>query len=274
MTMYRWARLDGPVHDVFAGLNVVLATKGAAHDVYKYTTWEVPVTPVRIGGPGATFAIANQDVYALSPDRQAVMQFAGLPDNWVRIGGAAATIVAGAAGLFATHPKTGRIYRYDGTPDRWTHVGEAGAMFAVGDRLYGLTPDRQAVFEYAGTPGGWVRIGGPAAVIVAGADQLIATNPRTGAVYRYEGVPDRWRAIGVPADSFVVNDAGIFALALDKQSVNEYVSDFEGARWIQRGGPADRIFGGGPYLCVLSPRTHELWYTAILRGWPLPAVGG
>ena len=121
-------RLDGHVHDVFAGLNVVLATKGDTHDVYKYTTWEVPVTPVRIGGSRRDIRDRESGHVCTDPGQTAIMQFAGLPDNWVRIGGAAATIVAGAAGLFATNPKTG-IYRYDGTPDRWTHVGEAGAMF-------------------------------------------------------------------------------------------------------------------------------------------------
>ncbi len=75
----------------------------------------------------------------------------------------------------------------------------------------------------------WTQIGGPAATLITGGNDLYATNPDTGDIWQWN----------------------------DQQVVYHY--DGTPYNWTQIGGPADAIAAAGDYLYALSPGTHNVW---------------
>jgi hypothetical protein len=190
------------------------------------TTWGATT----IGGPGAEFVADSRGrLFALTPDRQAVMAYMGWGGNWIQIGGPATHLYAGGPFLFATAPGNGAILRWD--DPLWTQVGGAGSTFAVDDRgtLYGLTPDQQAVFQYSGQGQNWTPVGGPATSLWAGGFTLFATSP-TGDVFRFgpeaprnPGGADQWiwRQAGTPGAAFAADGTGrLYGITPDGQAIN------------------------------------------------------
>lgn len=63
----------------------------------------------------------------------------------------------------------------------------------------------------------------------------------------------------------------VFGLATDRRAVYQYSGT--PMQWELIGGPADRIWGGGPYLCATEPGSGNLWqYTGTPEQWT--QIGG
>ncbi|MDH6580626.1 hypothetical protein [Kitasatospora sp. MAP5-34] len=229
-----WTPIGGPAATLYAGYRVLLATAPGTGNVLYYSSgaW------TQIGGAGAQFAIDGQrHVYALTPDKNAVMEWTGVGQSWIQIGGPASFIVGGTAGLIAAAPDTGNVMLFTG--NGWTQIGGPGAQFAEDDQgnIYGLTPDKSAVMEWNGNQS-WTPIGGPADSIVAGPAGLLATAPGTGNVMLFTG--NGWTQIGGPGAQFAEDSNGdIYGLTPDKSAVMEWTG--VGQSWTQIGGPASFI---------------------------------
>ncbi|MGQ4364752.1 hypothetical protein, partial [Streptomyces sp. SAS_272] len=120
---------------------------------------------------GASFAVAGDTVYGLTPGRDAVYRYDGSGSSWTKIGGPAGQIYAGdwGYGLVATSPSAGDLKAYLGTPDSWRFIGTVGASFAVAtDTVYKLTPTSNAVYRYVGSGLTWTKVGDAAHSIIAG----------------------------------------------------------------------------------------------------------
>ncbi|MFC9825521.1 hypothetical protein ACFWG6_33765 [Streptomyces erythrochromogenes] len=212
----------------------------------RYVVDDPPSVPVPVNG----------DLYALTPDKSAVVVWNG--SSWTAVGGAAADLYAGGAGLFATNPGDGGIYKYNGTPQSWTRIGNAGAAFAVSDRhLFALTPDRSAVMQWSGSGTGWTQIGGAAATIHAGAAGLFATHPGDGSIHRYNGTPNSWTRIGNAGAAFAVNNNALYGLTPDRSAVMRWTGS--GDRWEQVGGPAGSLYAGGTSMVATDPHGGDVF---------------
>ncbi|MEV7547594.1 phospholipase A2 [Streptomyces sp. NPDC089915] len=182
-----------------AGLFAVLPGQG---DIARYQggRWQP------IGGPGAEFAVTNDALYGLSPDRTSVHKWTEAT-GWVTIDGSFEHLYGGGAGIFATAPGSGDVSRYaDGT---WHGLGGPGAEFAVtNDALYRLNTDRTEVEEW--TPeNGWRHAGDPAQHIYGGGKTLLATTPGRGDVAAFSSDDRTWSGAGGPGATFISSRTGI-----------------------------------------------------------------
>ncbi|MFG2334687.1 phospholipase A2 [Streptomyces sp. NPDC048604] len=162
-----WTPIGGPWQTLYAGGAGLFATSQSDGSIHQYDQqtgqWK------RVGDPGAEFAVGTQELYGLAPDRSAVWALTvKLPagaqtwpkakvGEWRPVGGPAQRILAGRAGLFRIDPGTGDISRHSGLS--WTVVGGPGADFAVGRRLFGVSPDRSAVHRYISDDNAWRNTG-------------------------------------------------------------------------------------------------------------------
>jgi Tectonin domain len=96
-----WTQIGGQASHIYGGGWGFVATNPANGDVYRWTGSTVPPfgggTPdpmqwEQIGGPGAAFAIGDDTVYSLTPNRGAVYAYDGSGQSWTQIGGAASAI--------------------------------------------------------------------------------------------------------------------------------------------------------------------------------------
>jgi len=85
-----WFQIGGAATKLYAGGYGIFAISPGTNNIIRYINggWQ------QVGGPGATFAVSNNALYGLSPDRSAVWQYSGSGQGWFQIGGAARTIVA------------------------------------------------------------------------------------------------------------------------------------------------------------------------------------
>jgi hypothetical protein len=56
---------------------------------------------------------------------------------------------------------------------------------------------------------------------------------------------------------FAACTAELFSLAPDKSTVYKYLGS--PMQWKSLDRPADQIFGGGDFLLITSPDTHNVW---------------
>ncbi|MEV6044117.1 hypothetical protein [Streptomyces xanthochromogenes] len=152
-----WIRVGGPAGRLYGGGAGLFATDPVDGRIFAYTgegdAW------VYAGTAGADFAVTDQHLYGLTPDRKAVFRWTGQAGRWSQIGGPASALYAGGSEIYASNEADGGLWRY--RAGLWSHVGEAGVAFgAHGDRLYRLDKDSSAIWERSGTI--WRRIGGPA----------------------------------------------------------------------------------------------------------------
>lgn len=214
----QWFDLGGQATDVLVGYQEIYATFANGQGVYVYDpntgTW------VRIGSPGAQFAVVYDTLYGLTPDRSHVYEYewnnhiADLPGNWAAVGNAAAAIYGGQVGLVATTPTNSSAYLYTATQTgmTWQRIGGGGAQFAEAyDAIYGLTANRSHVYQWSGTGTAWTQIGGAAQTLYAdgtgGADTqpLYATSPNNAAIFWYTDTPGQWYKVGSAGAQFAVN---------------------------------------------------------------------
>ena len=113
--------------------------------------------------------------------------------------------------------------------------------------------------ETAPTAVAWIQIGGPAAAIYAGGNELFATNPDSGDIYRYNGSPFDWTKVGGPGLTFAVNGLGeLFGISPDGGGVFYWTGTPE--QWTQIGGPAGNIFSGrSEGVCATNPDSRDVW---------------
>ncbi|MEU9046566.1 MULTISPECIES: phospholipase A2 [unclassified Kitasatospora] len=213
-----WTKVGGPADRLYTYTGKTLATKvdpwlghptdsalyatqHGSGDIYRYdgraTAW------TRLGGPGAEFAVTDNNLYRLATDHTSVMEYAGPGDKWKPVRTERTEHLYAANTLYATD-RAGDILKYNGHPDKWNRIGNPGAAFATsGDHLYGITPDGSALNEYTGKNDVWTARGAPVTPAsreerIAHLDQL--TQPgqaATDAWYRELGAhrshqPDRY----------------------------------------------------------------------------------
>ncbi|WP_329391616.1 phospholipase (plasmid) [Streptomyces sp. NBC_01351] len=159
-----WARIGGPAKNLYAGpakdvrrsvkdlnrrpLNTLYKTDLATGDLYKYDG--KPDQWTNVGSPGATFAVTDENLYGLTPDRSAVVERDTKSGKWKGVGGPAGDIFSSNT-LYKTDKVTGDLYKYNGKPGRWNRIGGPAAAFATsGDYLYRLSSDRRSVQKYNG----------------------------------------------------------------------------------------------------------------------------
>jgi hypothetical protein len=220
------------VRTIYGGGYGLFATSAQTGDIYRWSpggsngywtgNWS------QIGGPGAEFAVTDDGLYALAPDRLAVYRYSGSGMAWVRIGGPAAQIYGGSV-LLATSPGGAGVFRYQPGLGNWQHIGGPGAEFASTDGgvIYGLAPDRAAIYRYTGSGTAWDRVGGPAADIYGGSF-LLATSPSSGDVSEYQGETN-WLRIGGPGAEFVSDADSIYGLTPNRTAIYRYTGP--GRRW-------------------------------------------
>ncbi|MEV7547430.1 phospholipase A2 [Streptomyces sp. NPDC089915] len=160
-----WNKVGDPAGNLYTGPDKALyATNPVTKDIVKYDggRWKV------VGGPGAAFAVTDNNFYGLTPDHKAVVEYDAKKNVWNPVGGPAGTILASNT-LYATRPDTGELYKYNGSPGKWNRVSGAAAAFATsGDHLYRLAPDKLSVQRYAGSGADdkWADLGAPPASAV------------------------------------------------------------------------------------------------------------
>ncbi|MFE4588715.1 M64 family metallopeptidase [Streptomyces laurentii] len=90
-----WTRVGGPAGHLFTGDwgRGLVATNPDNGDLYTYMG--TPDSWRYTGGAGASFAVATDTVYGLSPGSDAVYSFDGFGSSWTRVGGPAYSIAAG-----------------------------------------------------------------------------------------------------------------------------------------------------------------------------------
>jgi hypothetical protein len=241
-----------------------------------------------IGGPGAQFVCTKDNLYSLSPDKQGVFRYNGVPGSWTKVGGAAKELIGGGTYLYAISPSGHDIYRYTGTGETWETIGgdvggvpvylpggrsSASGFQFVGtkDNLYSLSPDKQGVFRYNGVPGSWTKVGGAAKELIGGETYLYAISPTSEDIYRYTGAGETWEKIGGPGAQFVCTKDTLYGLSPDKQGVFRY-NGIPGS-WTKVGGPVKELIGGGTYLYAIFPTSEDIYrYTGA--GEPWEKIGG
>ncbi|MCJ7443602.1 MAG: hypothetical protein MUO26_03575 [Methanotrichaceae archaeon] len=111
---------------------------------------------------------------------------------------------------------------------------------------------------------------GPVGTVVCDPGQY-ATRQDTGDIYQYRG-DQGYKKIGGPAKKFIGTNDGLFGLSPDGQGIWEYTgwqltTDTAG-EWIQIGGQASAIYGGGHVLLATNPDTGDLYlYTGTPMRW-------
>jgi hypothetical protein len=219
-----------PVEEIYGGGYGLFATDAQNGDIYRWSPGESnrlqAGTWSQVGGPGAEFAVTDDGLYSLTPDRSAVYRYTGSGTAWARIGGPAAHLYGGSV-LLATSPDGSAVFRY--RPESgWQHIGGPGAEFVSTDSgaIYGLAPDRKGIYRYAGAGTAWDHVGGPAAAIYGGSF-LLATSS-SGDVYEYQGETN-WLRIGGPGAEFASDADSIYGMTPDHTAIYRYTGP--GTTW-------------------------------------------
>ncbi|MFI0733325.1 phospholipase A2 [Streptomyces sp. NPDC021225] len=172
-----WTKVGGPAKDLYTGPAAALyATDPATGDLNKYEDGQW----AGIGSSGATFAVTDNNVYKLTPDRCCVWEYDAEHSQWNKVGGPAGEIFSSNT-LYATNPDTGDLYKYNGRPEQWNRVGGPAAAFTTsGDRLYRLASDHRSVQMYSGSGADdqWTDLHAPTAPTVSD-DKLARLNSLT-----------------------------------------------------------------------------------------------
>nr|WSW64476.1 hypothetical protein OG513_38675 [Streptomyces sp. NBC_00998] len=155
-----WKKVGDRAKDLYAGPDSTLyATNPDTGNIYKYDgKWSA------VGGPGATFAVTDNNFYGLTPDRTSVVEYDADKKKWRTVGGPAGNIFASNT-LYATD-RGGDLYKYNGRPGLWNRLSGPAAAFATnGNLLYRLAPDHRSVQKYTGNGATekWTTLGAPAA---------------------------------------------------------------------------------------------------------------
>lgn len=269
-----WKRVWGGATKLYGGGATVYATDPSTGSIHKYNgeRWD------RIGGPGSTFASADEKLYGISPDGSGVWEYTGKGDVWNKIGGPAKDIYLGPAkhmwlghasgnALYATNRETGELYNYGGKPEMWTKAGGPGVTFAVtGKNVYGLSPDG-TIFERDPKKGHWMPVGERAEHIFS-SNTLYAVNRDTHDLYKYGGKPHQWNRVSGPAAAFTTSGHDLYRLAPDRRSVQKYNGNGENDQWLDLRGPAapatrEEKIARLNSLIQFGPEARDAWYAAL-----------
>jgi hypothetical protein len=166
--------------------------------------------------------------------------------TWLTIGGPASTIYVAYDELFAVTPNGQALYEFNGSTGGWTRISGAEAGYAVvQDSLFALSPDHSSVSEWNSRGSGtWTVVGGAASAIYGGGTGLIATNPGNTAAYKFtEPNPGEgtWTRIGGGGAAFAESGNAVFALATNRSYVARW--NGSGTAWTVIGGAAQNIYG-------------------------------
>ncbi|MGW4894756.1 phospholipase A2 [Kitasatospora sp. NPDC004240] len=128
-----------------------------------------------VGGPGAEFAVTDENLYGLSPDHSGVWEWNGKDgkaSGWTNVRKERTERIIAADTLFAVNPGAGTIVKHDGN-GRWSPIGRPGTAFATsGGQLYGISPDGAALYRYTWNKDVWTSLRAPAATPASHAEKL------------------------------------------------------------------------------------------------------
>ncbi|MER6443727.1 phospholipase A2 [Streptomyces venezuelae] len=198
-----WDKVGERAENLYTGPDDALyATNPDDKKIFRYDgRW------THVGDEGATFAVTDNNLYGLTPDRGAVVEYDAKKRKWNAVGGPADDIFAGNT-LYKTTRGTGELYKYNGRPGKWNRIGGRAADFATsGDHLYRLAPDKRSVEKYDGNGANdkWASLGAPAAgpapsaeakaaryMLLSGGDAAGREAFKTAREEHLRGVPDRY----------------------------------------------------------------------------------
>ncbi|RKT09231.1 phospholipase A2-like protein [Streptomyces sp. 1114.5] len=141
-----------------------------AHYLGSPNEWSV------IGQPGAEFAVTDESLFGLSPDRSGIWRWNGRDgkaSEWTNVRNQRTEYIIAADTLFAVNPGTGDIVKHDGN-GRWNWIGHPGTGFATsGGQLYGISPDGTGLYRYTwDSKNTWKLLGAPVAVPANRAEKI------------------------------------------------------------------------------------------------------
>lgn len=155
------------------------------------------------------------------------------------------------------------------TNEIWEQIGTGFDQFAIaGDKLYGLSTDKQSVYLYDVKLDSWTQIGGAASQLIGGGETLYALSPfDTGSIWQYNGIPNAWEGVGDLGAQFVCAQGIMYKLSVDKEKIFQY--NGKPYAWTQIGGAASQLIGGGDTLYAISPYDEgSIWrYTGTPNAW-------
>ncbi|MCX4821269.1 hypothetical protein OG883_15395 [Streptomyces sp. NBC_01142] len=142
----------------------------------------------------------------------------------------------------------------------------AGSVFTIG-------PGGRGIYQWDGQGAAWTRIGDTAERLWAGPAGLFATGTRDRRLHVYGGRPGVWYPIAEPGRDFAVSGSHVYRLAKDGSAV--FVWDGEGTSWTRIGGPAARLYGGGPGLFATDPGDGRIFkYRGRPGDWEYAGTAG
>ncbi|MEV7526175.1 phospholipase A2 [Streptomyces sp. NPDC091371] len=155
-----WKKVGDRSENLYAGPDdAVYVSNPDDKKIFKYDGKWTPR-----GDAKATVAVTDNNLYALTPDRQAVVEYDSKKKKWNPVGGPAADILASNT-LYKVEHGTGALWKYNGRPYKWNVLSDRAAAFVTsGDHLYRLAPDRRSVQKYSGDGATkeWRNLGSPA----------------------------------------------------------------------------------------------------------------
>ncbi len=90
-----WEQVGGPASELYGGDFGLVATSPVNGNLFLFIRpLQGPHSRELIGGPGAQFAVAQDTVFGLTPDKQAVFRYDGVGTSWTKVGGPADSIIA------------------------------------------------------------------------------------------------------------------------------------------------------------------------------------
>ncbi|MEU9995437.1 phospholipase A2 [Streptomyces sp. NPDC050848] len=151
-----WETVGGEAQRIYAGGAGLFATSFDGGNLWRYDF--KPEHWTKVGGPGAEFVVGRDFVAGLAPDKSQIWMANHKGEKWRRVSGPAQRIYGGTAGLFRIDDGTGNISEWKKSKKRWAVVGGPGYQFAVGKRVFGVSPNQREIW-FTDDPGEWRNTG-------------------------------------------------------------------------------------------------------------------
>lgn len=96
---------------------------------------------------------------------------------------------------------------------------------------------------------------------------------RGDGLFAYGGRPGRWHRVGAQGSDVAISGTRLYRLAADRGAV--HVWDGRGTSWTWVGGPARRLYGGGPGVFATNPKDGRIFkYRGRPGEWDFVGTAG
>lgn len=139
--------------------------------------------------PFCFYTYANNTIYRLTDNKDAIYRYDNEPNKWTKIGGAADDIITLGTDLYKVDKGTRSLEKYKGQPDQWEQFGGSGEQFVnVGNTIYEISLNQEGVYRCDGTPNKWIKIYGSANILLPRGNDLYIIENNSSKVLRYKGM--------------------------------------------------------------------------------------